>query len=87
MRKGPETGLKDSKSVGISDLSKRIKKEKKNTQKITKEEKQKKLAAALEEGEEGMIISQEENSQMSLSSDSDAGINYSEQKLIKKYDK
>lgn len=87
MRKEPNIGLKDAKSVGISEHSKRIKKEKKNPLKISKEEKQKKLAAALEEGEEGMIVSQEENSQMSGSSDSDAVINYTEQKLIEKYEK
>ena len=44
-------------------------------------------AADLEEGEEGMIISEAENSHMSNSSDSDAGVNPTEKKLIEKYEK
>ena len=43
--------------------------------------------ASMEEGEEGMIISDAENSQLSGSSDSDLGVNPTEKKLIEKYEK
>ena len=74
----------------MSDNSKRIKKEKKPTSTKVKEAREKKEAAAaasMEEGEEGMIISDAENSQLSGSSDSDCGVNPTEKKLIEKYDK
>lgn len=74
----------------VSDHSKRIKKEKKPASNKLKEAREKKEAAAaasMEEGEEGMIISDAENSQMSGSSDSDAGVNPTEKKLIEKYEK
>lgn len=97
-QKGPNT----SKSAdytgpkGVSANSKRIKKDKKGSNKNTfrlKEQKKKLQGKASqsvgqEEGEEGMIVSQEENSDLAASSDSDEdAVNPTEKLLIDKYEK
>lgn len=93
MQKGPNTAKIETKlAPGVSENSKAIKKSKKKAPSKSKDAKLKKEAqnadASLEEGEEGMIMSDAEiNSHLSGSSDSDFGENPTEKKLIEKYDK
>ena len=93
LQKGPNTVGKEAKAApGISEHSKAIKKKKKQVPSKLKEAKAKKEAqnaeASLEEGEEGMIVSEAENSQPSGSYESDDfGFNPTEKKLIDLYDK
>ena len=91
LQKGPGKGSREAKSAsngGILAQSKRIKKDKKAADSKIKEKKAAQQAASQEDGEEGMIVSEAENSQMSDgSSDSDDAINPTEKKLIEQYEK
>ena len=86
-QKGPNTGKQEGRQqLRISEHSKTIKKDKKGVTGKKESSDKKAAEVSMEEGEDGMIISDAENSHMS-NRDSDQGANPTDRKLIEKYEK